>query len=70
MSGVCLVASSDPGTTDGSGVEEAVCLQAVVSPEAADSAATRSVLGARHKNYSSKGIPTLTAMVMGKHVSR
>ena len=64
------MASSAPGTPDASGVEEALCLQAVVSPEAAGSAAARSVPGARHKNYSSKGIPTLTAMVMGKHVSR
>ena len=70
MSGVCLVASSDPGTTDASGVEEALSLQAVVPPGAAGSAAARSFPGARRRTYSDKDIPTLTLMAMGKHVSR
>ena len=65
-----LVASSDPGTTDAADEGGAVRLQAVVPPAAEDTAAVRSDPGAGHRNYSGKDTPTLTVMVMGRHVSR
>lgn len=67
--GGCLVASSDPGTTDAAGVGAAVLLQAEVPQAAAGTDAARSVPGARRRTYSDKDTPTLTVMVMGRRAN-
>ena len=68
--GVCLVPSSDPGSTDAAGEGAAVPLRAMVPQAVAVTDAARSDPGARRRIYSGKDTPTLTVMAMVRRVSR